>query len=464
MSKIVIVTVDVSKGYGDFIAVNTEKAIVLAPFRLDDNAEGHTALTNQFKLLKKTHGATRILFVAESTGGLEDNWLRLVRKPELSSFVEGYRLNPKVIHHEYQVQKRSSISDAVSSLTMAHHVAKHLEQFNPNEIAYNPDLAAARSLIRHLVTLQDQNTEHKNSLQQLLYQYLPSLINFIPRAWSAYFLVILATYDGKRGIQQAAKQGFKKIKNVPKGKAAAFYKALSEGVDMKQTPELIVLAIKSKARKILELKAEISELEQALCRVSPYRDGAVELLCSIKGMGAVTATILMSFIEDVSRFDNAASMAAFFGVQPRAKVSGDGRTKTRMSKQGSAIVRRELYLLAFRTISHEPYLKSLYAKAKKQGRVHDDALGILMHKLIRIIYGMLKTNTAFDPGVDQLNKIDPRTKEDKIESASDQNSRRAENRLQAPGLNAPISARQRRKRKKDQELQEALAAPIAESS
>lgn len=347
---------------------------------------------------------------------------------------------------------------------MAHHVAKHLEQFSPSEIAYNPNLAAARSLIRHLVTLQDQNTEHKNGLQQLLYQHLPSLINFISRAWSAYFLTILATYDGKVGIQKAAKQGFKRIKNVPKGKADAIYKALSEGVDMKQTPELIVLAIKSKARKVLALKAEIAELEQALCQASPYKEGAVELLCSIKGMGPVAATILMSFIEDVSRFKDAASIAAFFGVQPRAKVSGDGRTKTRMSKQGSAIIRRELYLLAFRTLRNDPYLKSLYTKARKQGRVHDDALGILMHKLIRIIYGMLKSNTPYDAGVDQLNKVDPRTNDQRAESVIATGSKKNETRLQTPSLNAPISARQRRKRQKDKALQEAVEAPIAESS
>ena len=460
MSKPIIVGADVSKGYADFFAIDSDKNVVAELFQLDDNKTGHAQLRDQFHALRRTFKSPRILFAVESSGGLEDNWLRMAKQPALADFVEGYRLNPKITHHEYRVQQRNSISDKVSCMTIAHHVVKNLENYNPREVVVDPAFAPARNLIRHIVSLEEDCTGHKNSLQQILYQYIPSLLPFLPKAWSKYFLNILLQYGSKRSIQLAASHGFKKISRVPKGKAQAIHIALRDGIDMKETPEMIVSIIRSKARQILALQEEISALEKMLCQMAPIAEKNVELLCSISGMGRVPATILLCYIEDVDRFDDAKSMAAFFGVQPRVKVSGDGTVRIGMSKQGNGLVRRTLYLLAFRTISNEPYLKSIYTKFRQQGMVHDAALGVLMHKLVRVIYGMLSSGTTFDPGVDQLNQVDPRTKEETntLEQPVKEDPKR---RFQAKTLDAPLSNRQRRKRKKDQESQ---AATVAESA
>jgi transposase len=460
MSKSIIVGADVSKGYADFFAVDSDRKVVVELFQLDDNKAGHAKLSEQFNLLKKTHRPDRIVFAVESSGGLEDNWLRTVKG---SAFVEGYRLNPKVIHHEYRVQHRNSISDQISCMTIAHHVAKNLDQYEPDKRMVDPAFTPARNLIRHIVSLEQDCTGHKNSLQQILYQYLPSLLPLLPKGWSKYFLTILAEYGSKQSIQRAAAQGFKKISRVPKGKAQAIHEALRDGIDVKKTPPMVVSIIRSKALQILALKEEIASLEKVLCEMAPVAGKEVELLCSIRGMGPVAATILLCYIEDVHRFDDAKSMAAFFGVQPRIKVSGDGKTKIGMSKQGSALVRYTLYLLAFRTLSGEPYLRSIYAKFRRQGMGHDAALGVLMHKLIRTIFGMLKSGTAFDPGVDQLNQIDSRGKEDSSDPeqpAKEDPKRRFQPRTQ----DAPLSSRQRRQRKKGQESQAATGAESAGST
>jgi hypothetical protein len=341
-------------------------------------------------------------------------------------------------------------------------VAKNLESFEPNEVVVNEHYAPARSLIRHIVTLQENCTEHKNGLQQLLYQYLPSLVPMIPKSWARYFLQILILHGSKRAIQMAAKQGFKQISRVPKGKAKQIHEALLEGIDLNETPPLIVATLKSKARKIQAIKEEIAELEKLLCQTAPVEKEQVKLLCSIKGMGETAATILLCFIEDIDRFDDASSIAAFFGVQPRLKSSGDGTVRIGMSKQGNGLVRRELYLLAFRTLGNDSYLKSIYTKHRQKGKVHDSALGVLMHKLIRMIYGILKSGTAYDPGVDQLNQVDPRSKEEQVQDTE----RKADpkRRFQSESMDAPLSNRQRRKRKKDQESQAAAVADIAGSS
>ena len=129
MEKVLILGSDISKGYGDFVLLDRQKTVLEPRFRLDDTSAGHKELLQQLIVWKKRYGATRILLVVESTGGYEDNWLRVSKHNSVNSFMEAYRINAKIIYHEYQAQRRSSIDDGVSALTIAEHVAKNLEKF-----------------------------------------------------------------------------------------------------------------------------------------------------------------------------------------------------------------------------------------------------------------------------------------------------------------------------------------------
>jgi hypothetical protein len=84
------------------------------------------------------------------------------------------------------------------------------------------------------------------------------------------------------------------------------------------------------------------------------------------------------------------------------------------------------------------------------------ALGAVMYKILRIIYGMLKNNKPFDPEIDRANRakhnsVDIHTKPDYTR------------RYQPRDIKAPISRRQIRKRKeqeKSQNLKPLNAEPI----
>jgi hypothetical protein len=68
------------------------------------------------------------------------------------------------------------------------------------------------------------------------------------------------------------------------------------------------------------------------------------------------------------------------------------------------------------------------------------AVGLCMHKILRIIYGMLKHNKAFDPEIDRRNR--QAGAQPKKISCKDKNRR-----YQDFDPKAPISRRQNRKRK-----------------
>lgn len=48
-------------------------------------------------------------------------------------------------------------------------------------------------------------------------------------------------------------------------------------------------------------------------------------------------------------------------------------------------------------------LKKLYARFRAQGMNHYAAMGVVMHKLLRIIYGVLKSKKTFDAAIDPKN-------------------------------------------------------------
>jgi len=81
-----------------------------------------------------------------------------------------------------------------------------------------------------------------------------------------------------------------------------------------------------------------------------------------------------------------------------------------------------------------------YEKHKKQGKHSRAAMGICMHKILRILYGMLKHNQPFNPHVDLANRL--RSVPMQNDNAVDKTSRR----LQSYDQSAPVSRRQRKKR------------------
>ena len=75
-----------------------------------------------------------------------------------------------------------------------------------------------------------------------------------------------------------------------------------------------------------------------------------------------------------------------------------------------------------------------------------DAIGVCMHKILRIIYGMLKNNSPFDPEIDRKN----REKSSAKEKTDAKDSKR---RYQEIDVSAPISRRQNKKRKEREQSQ-----------
>jgi len=122
------------------------------------------------------------------------------------------------------------------------------------------------------------------------------------------------------------------------------------------------------------------------------------LLDSIPGVGERTIAVLLAFMADTQRFDNARQAVAFAGLDPRQHESGSSvKAKPRMSKVGHAFLRKMLYMpamvAAYRTQWGAIFRRRLEASGKPPMLI----IGAMMRKIIHVAFGVLKSQKPFDP-------------------------------------------------------------------
>jgi len=148
----------------------------------------------------------------------------------------------------------------------------------------------------------------------------------------------------------------------------------------------------------------ISEIEMAMAEhvaQHPNLNHAVKLMTSIKGIGLITALTVIAEIGDLSVFLRSRSLSAFAGLSPRRKDSGTSvRGRTRMCKQGSAMLRACLYMAAKAAVRFNPDMAQIHQRMMATGHHYRSALGCVMRKLLILMRAVVLSGTAWKPQIE----------------------------------------------------------------
>lgn len=152
-------------------------------------------------------------------------------------------------------------------------------------------------------------------------------------------------------------------------------------------------------RRIQALEEESAALQRELEREAKGANtDDVALLESIPGVGTKTACLFLAEVGDVRRFASAAKLVAFVGLTPMQVQSGSSVLKrSRISRLGSARLRRLAYMPGLAGIRHNPILKAFYERLVAAGKPKKSALIACVAKLLRIMYGVLIHRQPFNP-------------------------------------------------------------------
>jgi len=149
--------------------------------------------------------------------------------------------------------------------------------------------------------------------------------------------------------------------------------------------------------RIVELEKEIKDhIDDDENKDTLKKD--VDLIVSIPGLGKATAAKLMAYLGDLRRFTSGKALAAFIGVTPQRVESGTSvRGQSKISRIGHAYVRQALFMPALVACRHNPVIKAFRDRMVAAGKPKKSAAIAAMHKLVHIIYAVVRSGEAFDP-------------------------------------------------------------------
>lgn len=149
------------------------------------------------------------------------------------------------------------------------------------------------------------------------------------------------------------------------------------------------------------LEAQETALKKRLQQHIQAHDHLAEqqtLLTSIPGIGLHSAITILGELGSIEHFSSARQLAAFAGLTPQQRQSGSSiNGKTRLCKIGNARLRKALYFPALVMIRYCPQIQAFRERLLAAGKQKMQVVGAVMHKLIRIIYGVLSSRENFDP-------------------------------------------------------------------
>jgi len=157
------------------------------------------------------------------------------------------------------------------------------------------------------------------------------------------------------------------------------------------------------------VKAHIVWLEQCLGDINKELHKAIKdspiwcekeaLLRSVPGVGVVLSLSLLAELPELGAL-NRKQIAALVGVAPFNRDSGTFRGK-RSIWGGRSALRATLYMGTLAAISFNPVIKAFYQRLCMAGKVRKVALTACMRKLLTILNAMMKTNTHWQPQLEQ---------------------------------------------------------------
>jgi transposase len=261
-----------------------------------------------------------------------------------------------------------------------------------------------REIVSRLESQVRQTTRTINRLHNLMSRVFPELATVVSKFSADYLLELLAKYPTPARIAQARRKSLLAISYLTEEKADKIQAAAKRSVGSTRG-EIAEELVRGLVEQVRQSQLAEKKLEKLLLKTYRALPASPHLQVeTIIGIGAVTAAVLVAKIVSIDRFETKGRLVGYFGTFPEENTSGKDKYGNplppgtmEMSRQGSDLVRRYLWMAALSAAQHNPAIKALYARQMASGKRGDVALGHCMRKLLHLVFAVWKTNRPFDP-------------------------------------------------------------------
>lgn len=384
-----IVGIDIAKRSHEAIIIDSSGGIIKNAFNFKNDRTGFDKL---IRVLDSLGNRLEFLIGMESTSHY---WLALFSNLQNKGYTV-HVLNPiqsNALRGMYIRQLKNDEHDRLiiaDVIRFGRYTQGELPQFKLYEL---------RELCRARLFVVDMVSDLKRKVIALMDRVFPEYETVFSNMFGSTSMNLLSTYSTPEEILSADIEELTDIVSIPSRKRFGLPKA-QEIKNTAMDSYGIVFAEKSMSTLIKQHIKHIRFIENQICKI----DDAISDLFSefdtcittIPGIGNILGATIISEIGDISRFDSAVKLAAFAGIDPTVKQSGEFTgTHNHMSKRGSPYLRRALWQASTVAVRNDPVLHKFFRKKRAQGKPYMNAIGHVTRKMVNIIYAVMRDNKPY---------------------------------------------------------------------
>ncbi len=383
------------------VAVISEKAERLDQFSFSQDRPGYDYFLQRLQGLRQKHPASEVVVAMEPTNYF---WKLLARELEQKRITYHLVNSYTVKRHREGDQLDRSKDDRRDARQIAElSRTGHYTQTRLQTGAYEN----LRQLASLYAQIQRSIRREKQVLWALVGQVFPELFRVFKNLEGDTSQALVLTCTPAAFIRQMTVETFiQKVRSAYTGKRllisklARLHQLATTSIGVSEGLPAIQLAIQVHLTYLQTLQEQLEQIIRAMT------DSLVSLpeapyLLSIQSLGPVSAATFLADIGDPKRYQAAAQWVKLAGIQPVPRTSGKKqRSPTPMSHQGRPRLRTMLYFTCLRMVQQDDHFAQLYAHLQKRQNnplTKMQALGVLMNKLLHILWALIHDQTFYNP-------------------------------------------------------------------
>ncbi|MBQ0039929.1 MAG: IS110 family transposase [Treponema sp.] len=384
--------IDIAKKSHQAVITDLEGNIVCKSFRFSNSLDGFGILLS--KISEVDSACEKFEIGMEATGHYWINlYTRLVDK--------GFRvhvINPLQSDALRNLYLRKTKTDSVDAKIIAQVI--RIGQYTETRLT-DDKLLAIRDMSRQRFFLVDMNADLKRKVVVIMDKIFPEYQSVFSDMFGKTSMAVLKSCCSAKAISQISLEDLTEIirkasrGRFKMGKAVMLKQLAEQSFCALVDPTNLSILVTQMLEQIELLERQIADLEAVIADNFTTFDSKIT---QIPGIGPVLGAAILSEIGDIKRFSSAKKLTAFAGIDPSIKQSGEfTSTENHMSKRGSPYLRRALWVAAFVNVNHNKEIMQLYGRKTSNGKGHYKTMGFLCHKLLNIVYSVLKNNVDYVP-------------------------------------------------------------------
>lgn len=163
-------------------------------------------------------------------------------------------------------------------------------------------------------------------------------------------------------------------------------------------------------KQVKEIVAELKELIANDTEVKKI----VSLVCSITGIGILTAATVLGETNGFELIRNKRQLTSYAGLDVKEKLSGTSvKGKPCISKRGNKHLRKAMHLPALSAIGHDERFKAVFIRIVSKHGIKMKAVVAVQRKLLEMVYIIYKTGIVYDK--EYFKKQNSKVEEEQLE-------------------------------------------------